>query len=147
MDRAVVANIELERRERITVDEVYAFALALNTSPTTLLIDNSDAAALQRIGDLEEPGAALRSWWRGEPLDNENVPGFYEKADRDDWFLFQTNKAPGVEQAEFVARMFRSFALSDASQRADALDGLDEAISDLADTVQRLRIDHKRKAN
>jgi len=104
INRAAVTNIENGHRESVTVDEVYAFALALNTSPTTLLVDSADWGALQQIGDRAETGAAVRGWWRGEPIDpgsgGENVLGFYNQADRDDQFKFKTSSAPGVAQAE-----------------------------------------------
>jgi transcriptional regulator with XRE-family HTH domain len=108
VNRAAVTNIENEHRESLTVDEVYAFALALNTSPANLLTGVDGVS--YRVGDVEMTGRQLREWWRGNmplPASEEETLDFYLAADAEALEDFLARYSPGAEAAQMVNGLLR----------------------------------------
>src|SRR5690242_17167972 len=63
--RQVIANLELGRREQITVPEVFALAAALDVPPLFLLLPD-DGTLLQATGDITLDAAQLVLWSVGK---------------------------------------------------------------------------------
>lgn len=66
MNRSILANIESHRREELTVEEVFAFALALNMSPTNLVLPNDEATEVAVTPTVTEYPFFVRLWIYGE---------------------------------------------------------------------------------
>lgn len=84
MHRAVMSNIENHRREALTVEELCAFALALNVSPSDLVIPHDDAITDKRMDPVRDAmvlvtptikGTALfvRDWFHGKALPHRTM--------------------------------------------------------------------------
>jgi hypothetical protein len=66
MNRSILANIESHRREELTVEEVFAFALALNMSPTNLVLPSDEKTEVAVTPTVTEFPFFLRLWIYGE---------------------------------------------------------------------------------
>jgi transcriptional regulator with XRE-family HTH domain len=66
MNRSILANIESHRREEITVEEVFAFALALNVSPTNLVLPRDEETEVAVTPTVTEWPFFVRLWIYGE---------------------------------------------------------------------------------
>ena len=66
MNRSILANIESHRREELTVEEVFALALALNISPTNLLLPDDEEVAVAVTPTVTEYPFFVRLWIYGE---------------------------------------------------------------------------------
>lgn len=66
MNRSILANIESHRREGLTVEEVFALALALNMSPTNLVLPHEEETEVAVTPTITEYPLFVRSWIYGE---------------------------------------------------------------------------------
>src|SRR3990170_7421235 len=64
-DRFTVANLESGKRKNVTVQELFALALALDVSPTNLLVPLDDRP-YQLTPTRTENADLVRAWVRGE---------------------------------------------------------------------------------
>lgn len=119
-DRFTVANLENGKRQNVTVQELFALALALDVSPTSLIVPLDDRP-YQVTPTRTEHSDMVRAWVRGE----EPLPGTDERTYRAEVSLADMRKAHTTtleEQAALVARM-KGIPLSDAFREiADRLD-------------------------
>jgi transcriptional regulator with XRE-family HTH domain len=119
-DRFTVANLESGKRQNVTVQELYALALALDVSPTNLLVPLDDRP-YQITPTRAENADMVRAWVRGE----EPLPGSDERTYRAEVSLADMRKAhTGTldEQAQLLARV-KGLSLSDAYREiADRLE-------------------------
>lgn len=83
-DRFTVANLESGKRQNVTVNELFALALALDVAPTNLLVPLDDR--LYRITPTRtEDADTVRSWVRGEqPLPGTDERTFFAEASTQD---------------------------------------------------------------
>jgi transcriptional regulator with XRE-family HTH domain len=90
LNRSVITNLENNRRQQVSVDELLTLALALGVAPLHLLIPTDDAARVAITPNSDVDAAYARAWVIGEqPLvDGEasyhtEVPhGWRERAQR-----------------------------------------------------------------
>lgn len=88
LNRSVITNLENNRRQQVSVDEVLALALALGVAPLHLLIPTDDAARVAITPNSDVDAAYARQWVIGERplLDGDTsyhteVPdGWHERA-------------------------------------------------------------------
>lgn len=73
-DRFTVANLENGKRQNVTVNELFALALALDVAPVNLLVPLHDTP-YEVTPSRAEGADAVRSWVRGE----EPLPGMEER--------------------------------------------------------------------
>jgi transcriptional regulator with XRE-family HTH domain len=66
MNRSILANIESHRREELTVEEAFAFALALNVSPTNLVLPRDEETEVAVTPTVREWPFFVRLWIYGE---------------------------------------------------------------------------------
>jgi hypothetical protein len=94
--RSVLANFESHRRPALTIEECFQLAVALNVSPTNLLLPPDADERVAVTLAVEVPGHWVRAWLYGEhpvPLD----------ANHQDFIA----KAPRHEQQERDERLWR----------------------------------------
>lgn len=119
-DRFTVANLESGKRQNVTVQELFALALALDVSPTNLLVPLDDRA-YQLTPTRTESADLVRAWVRGE----EPLPGTDERTYRAEVSLADMRKAHTTtldEQAQLLASV-KGLSLSDAFREiADRLE-------------------------
>jgi transcriptional regulator with XRE-family HTH domain len=65
IDRAAVAKVELEKR-RLTLDEAFHYALALDVAPVHLLVPTDGDEPVRLATNLECTPRDARRWIRGE---------------------------------------------------------------------------------
>lgn len=66
MNRSILANIESHRREALTVEEILALALALNISPTNLVLPDDEETPVAVTPAITEYPFFVRLWIYGE---------------------------------------------------------------------------------
>lgn len=119
-DRFTVANLESGKRQNVTVQELFALALALDVAPTNLLVPLDDRP-YQVTPVRTESADMVRAWVRGE----EPLPGADERTYRAEKSLADMRKEYSTtleEQAAIVARA-KGISLSDGFREiADRLD-------------------------
>lgn len=119
-DRFTVANLENGKRQNVTVQELFALALALDVSPTSLVVPLDDRP-YQITPTRTEHADMARAWVRGE----EPLPGTDERTYRAEVSLADMRKAYTTtldEQAHLIARM-KGISVSDAYREiADRLE-------------------------
>lgn len=119
-DRFAVASLENGKRQNVTVQELFALSLALDVSPTNLVVPLDDRP-YQLTPNRVEGADTVRAWLRGE----EPLPGTDERtyrAERSLADLRAEHTTTLEEQASLIARMKR-ISLSDAFREiADRLD-------------------------
>lgn len=101
--RDVIAGIETrpDRRPALTVEEVFALALALNVSPTNLLLPHEDDGFVQLSPSVQVHAGVARGWIYGQtPLP--------VGAARDDFI----SKAPAYEQRSLRTDLERDIVAS-----------------------------------
>jgi transcriptional regulator with XRE-family HTH domain len=75
MESLTVARIEHGRMKRLSLDDVFAFAYALNVSPLFLMQSQEAVKVVPDVEPVDQ--VALRSWLRGyEPLPGQEVQHF-----------------------------------------------------------------------
>jgi transcriptional regulator with XRE-family HTH domain len=80
LNRSVIANIENGRRDAISLEELVAFALALDVAPLDLVTPAGESAAVTVLPDWEEDAIAFRSWFAGEePLDRVDAEAYFDQ--------------------------------------------------------------------
>jgi transcriptional regulator with XRE-family HTH domain len=90
LNRSVITNLENDRRQAVTVDELLTLALALGVAPLHLFIPTDDSARVAITPNSDVDAAYARQWVIGEQplLDGETsyhteVPdGWHERAQR-----------------------------------------------------------------
>lgn len=119
-DRFTVANLESGKRQNVTVQELFALALALDVAPTNLLVPLDDRP-YQVTPVRTESADMVRAWVRGE----EPLPGADERTYRAEKSLADMRKEYSTtleEQAAIIARA-KGISLSDGFREiADRLD-------------------------
>ncbi len=105
MNRSALANIENYRRVDITLEEVAALAIALNVSPTNLLLPQEGGPEPVSVTPKREDHASfVRSWIYG----NMRLRSANESAhDSDREAEFRTKAAPRHEQRQRDERFSR----------------------------------------
>ena len=66
MTRAVLASVEADRRGRLTLEEILAFAMVLNVSPINLLVPADIHADAPVTPLVTQPAVWVRSWLAGK---------------------------------------------------------------------------------
>jgi transcriptional regulator with XRE-family HTH domain len=68
MNRSVVANLESrqDRTRRVTIEELFAFALALNVSPLRLLLPVDEDELVAVTPETSEYPTFVKAWLRGD---------------------------------------------------------------------------------
>lgn len=65
MNRSILANIESHRRQDLTLEEAFALAVALNVSPTNLILPSDETVEVAVTPTLPEFPLIVRSWVYG----------------------------------------------------------------------------------
>jgi len=108
MDRAVLANLEASRRQSITVEQLFGLAVALNVSPTNLLLPTEDGAEYAVTPKVRTSVWHVRAWLHEDgPLPGVRYSGDYER-DAEDFFRFST---PRTRRERRIGRDPIMFAL------------------------------------
>lgn len=160
--RDVIANLELGRRERITVEELFAIAIVLNVAPVDLLVP-PDAGAMDEYhvtpSTTARPGQ-VRDWLAGEPAiaaDAGTARDFMAAAPRDRWAAWLTRRHPAMKAiAHLQAEVQDAIQLEDGVADGETvwggtLDGtpdeLERALTEVEQNVQALRsaLDRRRR--
>lgn len=131
VDRSVIANIENGRRERVTVEELFAFAAALNVGPTDLLLP-SDDEPIAVTALVEEPSSGVRRWLVGEAPPARFLSDKW--SDQTRGYLEHYAFAPGLTQVQVLTA-------TDPAVRA--LTDLDVLLRTAIVTHRRLRSDQE----
>jgi transcriptional regulator with XRE-family HTH domain len=113
--RQVIANLELGRREQVTVPEVFALAAALDVPPLFLLLPD-DETRLQATEDIELDSAQLVLWTIGKATLGNSLPtgGFSRASSQLVLFL---DAADAIEEAKNADRAGRDEDLDQVLQR------------------------------
>lgn len=79
--RTTVANIESGRRSYVTVEELFALAYVLNTSPLNLALSQVDDDAVQVTPRVQVSTDMARFWARGRgPMGSQNEVIYYTES-------------------------------------------------------------------
>lgn len=75
----MIANIESGRREYVSLDDLYVFALAFDVAPAHLMVPWENEEPVTVAGDRTEPAGLVRAWVRGaRPLDGVKTTTYAE---------------------------------------------------------------------
>lgn len=119
-DRFAVSNLENGKRQNVTVQELFALALALDVAPTNLLVPLDDRP-YQVTPVRAESADMVRAWVRGE----EPLPGADERTYRAERSLADMRKEYSTtleEQAALIAHTKGkplSYGLREMADRLD----------------------------
>jgi transcriptional regulator with XRE-family HTH domain len=105
MDRAAIAKIERgrdahqrDRARRVSIEELFAFAVALGVSPLTLLLGIEDTTNVAVSRDVVLPAVFVTPWLVGQlPLRPEDVP-------------FYSNESPLLDVAAFLDNLLEEIS-------------------------------------
>jgi transcriptional regulator with XRE-family HTH domain len=100
MNRSIVANIEGGRRESLTLEEVAAFAVVLNVSPTNLMLPTDDTAPVAVTPEITDTAHFVRSWIYGR----SRLPSVGHDVGMEHLFL---RHAPEWERRKLDERLWR----------------------------------------
>ncbi len=165
--RDTISNIENGRRDRVTVDELLAFAAALDISPLHLVLpDPSDDGSpgswpFQSPDERRLTASAFREWWRGDrPLRSDDGPGdgYAQSPERRRDFhahdlpeavaRAQAEEHPSVGMARAVRELVARAAVAEMRGEAsdqEVLEDLDSALAALEKHVDLLRSSPSRR--
>lgn len=84
LSRSTIAKLENALRERLTVDEVFALAYVLGTTPADLLFPADEDEWVQVVGEVKARTDELRAWMGGQrplsPQSREDWEAFFSQA-------------------------------------------------------------------
>ncbi len=107
MNRSALANIETRRRADLTLEEVSALAMALNVSPTNLLLPEDDREIVSVTPSRQDRAYFVRQWIYGNMRLPSVAGDIRDASDRDLDREFQTTAAPEWERRERDERFAR----------------------------------------
>ncbi|MDQ3640425.1 MAG: hypothetical protein M3450_02855 [Actinomycetota bacterium] len=117
MNRSALANIESHRRADLTLEELAALAIALNVSPTNLLLPPEGAPDRVAVTPKREDHASfVRQWIYGRMRLPSVAEEFRDSSGRDLDAEFRIKAAPESERREGDERFSRhpiSFAVAE----------------------------------
>jgi transcriptional regulator with XRE-family HTH domain len=88
LDRNVLANLENQRRQTVSIEDWLALALALDVSPLHLLVPTTGEDRLL-VGHVEVDPDTARAWVRGEtPMPGQDERVFRTEVPEDEWQRF-----------------------------------------------------------
>lgn len=139
MNRAIVANIEHNRRERITVEEVYAFAYALGVPPVALLLPFASPERVAVTPEVTANSWEVFEWLTGvEPLDDTGTGVWKESTEALRFYRALREAEQGVLRSLGIWVRLSELGRADLSERGSDKQYL-EQLEDVASAVRQLQ--------
>lgn len=119
LDRSAVARMERPGNRKVSVDDLVALAVVLNTSPINLLTPSGPDDVVAVTPKTEITGRQMRRWCRGwEPLDAQDSGSFHDQAARTDWFFLHDSLF--LSYADLIEREAEAALRNDEQERLEA---------------------------